>query len=164
MPNPELVLESSPHLRTEESVHRIMWTVTLTLLPAVFAAVYVFGFRALLLMLVCMIGSLSAELLAVRWRNTVWRLPDDGSIVVTGLLLGLTLPPGFPLFEAFLGGVYGNLHSREFSDAMFCKGLHIELRHDVVMQINPVIIFRHYLNHANSISTRIHTYNSTRCL
>ncbi len=31
----------------------------------------------------------------------------DGSAVITGLLLGLSLPPGFPMWMAFLGGFFG---------------------------------------------------------
>ena len=31
----------------------------------------------------------------------------DGSATITGLLLGLTLPAGMPLWMAFLGGAFG---------------------------------------------------------
>jgi electron transport complex protein RnfD len=31
----------------------------------------------------------------------------DGSALITGILLGLTLPPGIPLWMAFLGGAFG---------------------------------------------------------
>ncbi|MHC4958918.1 MAG: RnfABCDGE type electron transport complex subunit D, partial [Planctomycetota bacterium] len=31
----------------------------------------------------------------------------DGSAAITGILLGLTLPPGIPLWMAFLGGGVG---------------------------------------------------------
>jgi len=61
--------------------------------------------RALVLMVVCTAGAYGAEIVADRWRNGVWRMPGETSILITGLLLALTLPPGFPLFEAFLGGV-----------------------------------------------------------
>jgi electron transport complex protein RnfD len=43
-----LFVSVSPHIKSEETVGRIMWTVTLSLLPALFAGVYYFGPRAIL--------------------------------------------------------------------------------------------------------------------
>jgi electron transport complex protein RnfD len=37
----------SPHIRSVESVSRIMWTVILSLLPALLAGIYFFGPRAI---------------------------------------------------------------------------------------------------------------------
>jgi Na+-translocating ferredoxin:NAD+ oxidoreductase subunit D len=105
MPGIQLVIESSPHLRTEESVARIMWIVAATLVPALLVGVLVFGPGALVLTLATMAGALVTEAISDRWRSGSWSMPSDGSAVVTGLLLAMCLPPGFPLFEAFLGGV-----------------------------------------------------------
>jgi Na+-translocating ferredoxin:NAD+ oxidoreductase subunit D len=105
MPKPEFVLESSPHLSRGDSVSRMMWTVMLTLAPASVVSVYVFGLRALVLMAVCVAGAVGTEMVADRWRNGKWSVSGDGSIAITGLLLALTLPPGFPLFEALLGAI-----------------------------------------------------------
>jgi len=127
MPNLQLVIESSPHLRTAESIPRIMWTVAGTLAPAAAMGVYLFGPRAVLLILASLLGALLAEVLADRWRLSLWRVPSDGSAFVTGLLLALCLPPGFPLFEAFLGGlvaiavgkqVFGGLGHNIFNPAL----------------------------------------------
>ena len=102
---PELIIESSPHLRSHDTVERIMWTVVVALMPACVAAAIFFGPRALAVISAAMAGAYITEAVALRWKRDYWRTPADGSIVITGLLLGLTLPPAFPLFEAFIGGV-----------------------------------------------------------
>ena len=105
MPNPQLVIKSSPHLRTEETTPRIMWIVVATLVPALLMGFWAFGPRAILLTLATTLGALVAEAAADRWRTGSWRMPTDGSALLTGMLLAMCLPPTFPYFEAFLGGV-----------------------------------------------------------
>jgi Na+-translocating ferredoxin:NAD+ oxidoreductase subunit D len=100
--DPMLRLMPSPHLHAQDSTARIMWTVVATLVPVVLASVWFFGLGVLLVIAASMLGALLTERLfgpggAVR----------DGSAAITGLLLGLTLPPGFPLWMAFLGGGFG---------------------------------------------------------
>jgi Na+-translocating ferredoxin:NAD+ oxidoreductase subunit D len=105
MQNPQLVIKSSPHLRTEETTPRIMWIVVGTLAPALLMGFYAFGPRAILLTVAATLGALITEVVSDRWREGSWRVTTDGSAPVTGILLAMCLPPGFPLFEAFLGGV-----------------------------------------------------------
>ncbi len=98
------VVTSSPHVKDSESVPHIMHQVVLALLPAVLAAVYFFGFRAILVLLVSTGVSLLTEHLIQKWRGRSSTL-KDGSALITGILLGLILPPGFPLWAAGLGAV-----------------------------------------------------------
>jgi Na+-translocating ferredoxin:NAD+ oxidoreductase subunit D len=97
-----LELTAAPHVKGPDSTVRIMWTVVATLLPIVAASVYFFGPRALAVIIAATAGALITERLlgpggAVR----------DGSAAITGILLGLTLPSGFPLWMAALGGAFG---------------------------------------------------------
>jgi len=94
---------ASPHVRTAESTARIMWSVVLSLAPVVAASIYFFGPSAVLVLLASVAGCLITERLFGSVRSSL----ADGSAMITGLLLGLTLPPGFPLWMAFLGGVFG---------------------------------------------------------
>jgi electron transport complex protein RnfD len=94
---------ASPHVRSQESTARIMWSVVLSLLPAVGASIYFFGPSAVLVLAASMAGCLITERLFGAVRSSL----ADGSAMITGMLLGLTLPPGFPLWMAFLGGVFG---------------------------------------------------------
>lgn len=100
MTAPPLVVTASPHLKAPASTPVIMWTVVATLVPIVGAAFYLFGISSLLVITAALAGCLAAEAVFNRQRT----LPD-GSAVITGLLLGLTLPAALPLWMAFIGGV-----------------------------------------------------------
>ncbi|MFW6001088.1 MAG: RnfABCDGE type electron transport complex subunit D [Halanaerobium sp.] len=104
MNNPELVVTTSPHVRAEDTVSKIMWSVVIALLPAVFAAVYFFNMRAISVVLAGVIGAVISEYVFQKVRDkkiTIY----DGSAVVTGMLLALTLPPSIPLWTVFIGAV-----------------------------------------------------------
>lgn len=97
-----LELVASPHLKAPDSTARIMWTVVATLVPLVVASAWAFGPSALLVIGAATLGAVGAERLWGR-RGAV----GDGSAAITGLLLGLTLPAGLPLWMAVLGGAFG---------------------------------------------------------
>ncbi|MFW6267188.1 MAG: RnfABCDGE type electron transport complex subunit D [Halanaerobium sp.] len=102
--NNELIVTSSPHVRARDSVQKIMWSVVIALLPAVFAAVYFFKARAISVILTAVAGAVLTEYIFQKIRNKKITI-KDGSAVVTGLLLALTLPPSIPLWTAFFGSV-----------------------------------------------------------
>ena len=97
-----LQVSAAPHLPAPDSTPKIMWNVVGSLVPVVAASAWFFGPSALLVILAATVGALLPERL---WghRGSL----GDGSAVITGVLLGLTLPPGLPLWMAFLGGVFG---------------------------------------------------------
>jgi electron transport complex protein RnfD len=100
--DPQLRLMASPHLHAQDSTARIMWSVVVTLLPVVAAATWFFGVGALLIIATTTLGAMLTE--RILGPGGALR---DGSAAITGLLLGLTLPPGFPLWMAFVGGAFG---------------------------------------------------------
>lgn len=102
MTDPRLVVTASPHLTAGDSTPHIMWQVVASLVPVVLAGAWFFGISALLVVLASTIGAVLAERGFGR-PGTV----SDGSAVITGLLLGLTLPAGMPMWMAFLGAVFG---------------------------------------------------------
>ncbi len=102
MIDPRLELSASPHLKAPDSTPRIMWSVVASLVPVIGAAVYFFGVSALLVIAAATAGAVLTE----RGFGRKGSL-GDGSAMITGLLLGLTLPPGFPLWMAFIGGAFG---------------------------------------------------------
>lgn len=81
-----------------------MLNVVLALLPVAGFAVFSFGLNALLLLLTTTGAAVLTEHLLCRWAGKESTI-SDWSAAVTGLLLGLTLPPIFPLWMAFVGGV-----------------------------------------------------------
>lgn len=100
--SPPLVVAPSPHLKGRTTTPRIMWAVVGSLAPIVAASAYFFGLSALLVLAAAVLGAVATE--ATFGRTLTVR---DGSAAITGLLLGLTLPPGIPLWMAFLGGAFG---------------------------------------------------------
>ncbi|GAB4390882.1 MAG: RnfABCDGE type electron transport complex subunit D [Thermodesulfovibrionales bacterium] len=99
---PELVVSVSPHLKSEESVARIMWTVNVALLPAFLMGVYMFGLRALYVTALCIVASLASEWFMEKMSNREVTL-SDGSAFLTGLLLGMNLPATVPFYVPVIG-------------------------------------------------------------
>ena len=101
----KLTVASSPHIRGNFRTNRIMADVMLALTPALAVGVVRFGMDALILTLVCMASAVAAEWLfgvLTRSRNTT----VDGSALVTGMLLAMTLPHTCPLWLAAGGSVF----------------------------------------------------------
>lgn len=97
-----LVVTASPHLRGRDSTPRIMWNVVGSLVPVVAAAAWFFGISALLVIAAAVAGCVTAE-----WAFGKPGALRDGSAAITGLLLGLCLPAGMPMWMAALGGLFG---------------------------------------------------------
>jgi len=104
-PPERLIISSSPHFLDNESVPKIMHTVVMALFPAMAAGVYFFGARALLLYVVCIGTSLGTEYAFQKKRNKPIKI-HDGSAIITGILLAMTLPPDFSVFGAILGSFF----------------------------------------------------------
>jgi len=101
-PEDRLLLTASPHLKSPDSTPKIMWNVVGSLVPIMVVAVYYFGPSAVLVMASAILGAMGVEWVFGKNRS-IW----DGSAAITGILLGLCLPAGFPLWMAFLGGAFG---------------------------------------------------------
>lgn len=105
MPNSEYIVRSSPHFKDQDSVPKIMYTVVIALLPAMFASVYFFRFRAVTLYIACLAACLATEAIFLWLRKKPFQSLWDGSAVITALLLAMTLPPGLSLELAVIGSV-----------------------------------------------------------
>ncbi|MBC8523088.1 RnfABCDGE type electron transport complex subunit D [PVC group bacterium] len=101
----QLLLQTSPFLRRGMSTPRLMTEVIIALIPVVITACWFFGIGALLIILAAVAGAVLTE-----WffspKPRGYSL-FDGSGILTGILLGLTLPPGIALWMAFVGGAVG---------------------------------------------------------
>ena len=97
----KLKVSASPFIHGPDSVATIMWNVVGAMVPIVAASFWFFGVSALLVIAAACAGALATE----RAFGPGGSL-RDGSAVITGVLLGLTLPAGMPLWIAFLGGAF----------------------------------------------------------
>ncbi|TFH32301.1 MAG: RnfABCDGE type electron transport complex subunit D, partial [Myxococcales bacterium] len=106
MPTPGKTLEirTSPHIVSGYSVDSIMFNVVLALLPATGFAVYAFGLAGLLTLIMALLSCVLTEHVICRAAGKPTTI-GDWSVTITGLLYGLTLPPGLPLWMVAVGGV-----------------------------------------------------------
>jgi Na+-translocating ferredoxin:NAD+ oxidoreductase subunit D len=126
---PRLDIASSPHVRSPESVPRIMWTVLACLLPATVWAVYLWGLAAATVIATCTGGAVVFEAIAQRIAGKPLSV-SDGSAALTGLLLAFTLPPGVSVFVCLVGAfvavvvakaVFGGLGHNPFNPALTAR-------------------------------------------
>ena len=101
--DPDLLLFHAPLLRQGMTTPNAMRDVLYALAPVTLASLWFFGISAALILASCIAGAILAEWLFAN-RETRGESLRDASGILTGLLLGLTLPPGLPLWMAFLGG------------------------------------------------------------
>ncbi len=99
-----LQIHTAPHINNDASVDVIMRNVVYALLPVVVFAVYAFGLAALLTLIVAVTSCLLIENLLCRWSKRATTI-NDWSVVITGVIYGLTLPPGLPIWMTFVGAV-----------------------------------------------------------
>lgn len=98
----KLTVASSPHVRCNETIPKIMWNVVAALVPAAAFGVYYFGVNALVNIIVAIVSAVIFEFLwekAMHKRITI----TDGSAVITGLLLAMTCPPSLPWWMSIVG-------------------------------------------------------------
>ena len=98
----QIIVSSSPHIRTPKTTQKLMLDVLIALCPALIAAIILFGWRSLLLASVCVASCMLFEFLSckvMKRPNTV----GDLSCVVTGLILSFNLPVTFPVWMAGVG-------------------------------------------------------------
>ena len=96
---------SSPHIRRARTTSTIMLDVILALLPAGAAGVFYFGTRALLVILLAVVGAVASEFLYNRLTHRKQTI-GDFSAVVTGLLLAYNMPVSVPLWMPVVGAFF----------------------------------------------------------
>ena len=122
----KLLISVSPHIHSGATTPRIMFTVCLSLLPAVVVSAAVFGLRAFYLYLITVLSCVVFE----SAFNRIARRPNsasDGSAILTGILLAMNLPVSAPWWIAVVGGfvsiviakmVFGGLGGNLFNPAL----------------------------------------------
>ncbi len=100
-----LLVSSSPHIREDVSVPKVMYGVVIALVPALIGSVYFYGMRALFLTALACVAGLATEAVIQRARRVPVTI-RDGSALVTGILLAFNLPPGVPWWIPVVGSVF----------------------------------------------------------
>jgi electron transport complex protein RnfD len=104
MKEENLYISPGPHIYSKESFSHMMKDAIIALMPAIFASVYFFRMKAIILILVsvasCVVFDAIIQLLMKR-KITVF----DCSAVVTGILFAMIMPPTLPIWACILGSL-----------------------------------------------------------
>jgi Na+-translocating ferredoxin:NAD+ oxidoreductase subunit D len=107
-PGEMLMIGASPHIRAKDTTTGIMGWVIVAVMPVTIYGIYIGGWHAFTVIAMSIIGAVGTEAVIQRLRHMPITL-FDLSAVVTGLLLGLTLPPMLPFWMPLIGGIVAML-------------------------------------------------------
>jgi len=143
---------SGPHTHGKEDTPKIMRLVLLALTPATAFGIYQFGWPALFLWLITILSCIIFEAFSL-WlaRKPILSYIGDGSAILTGWLLAMTLPPWAPWWIGVLGGaiaiilgkqVFGGVGQNIFNPAMLARvALLISFPVQMTLWVNPLPMF-----------------------
>ena len=123
---------SGPHIKQLDTIEKTMWNVVIALVPAIIASVYFFGTYSLYLIGAAALTCVIVEIPFHKKLSGGKRLIGDGSAVVTGVILGLSLPPASPWWIPILGGalsiiigkqLFGGLGNNIFNPALVGRAI-----------------------------------------
>lgn len=128
-----LTLRPAPHCHSMFNVARTMVAVMVCLAPATAFGLYQFGWPAIFLFALTIVFSYIFEILClVIAGKPVLRFATDGSALLTGWLVAMTLPPWAPWWVAVTGAgiaivigkhVFGGLGQNLFNPAMVARAM-----------------------------------------
>jgi len=126
MCNP-LNISPSPHIHGKESTKKLMYGVVLALMPAPITSIYFFGTGAIIVTATSVMSCMALEYLIQRFILKKPLSINDGSALVTGLLLALNLPSNIPVLVIIIGSLvaigvakmtFGGLGNNPFNPAL----------------------------------------------
>jgi len=100
-----LIASSSPHIRSDESISKIMRDVVIALLPATLAGLYYFRLGAAKVIFFSVLAAVITEAVVQKIRKQEVTI-NDWSAVVTGLLLAFNIPASAPWWLPVIGSVF----------------------------------------------------------
>ena len=120
--NLKLIASSSPHIRSNENTRSIMLDVIIAMLPALVWAIYNFGFKALISVVVSVVACLFWEWL---YRKLLKKPQSIGdlSAVVTGMLLAFVCPPELPWWALIIGAFFSLVVVKQLYGGIGCNFL-----------------------------------------
>lgn len=102
MENNNLLVSSTPHIRSDETIQSIMRDVVIALLPAAIMGIILFGVRAAVLIITSVISCMFFEALFQKLAKKPITIKDF-SAVITGLLLAMNIPASAPVWMPVVG-------------------------------------------------------------
>jgi electron transport complex protein RnfD len=128
--NQKLIVSPSPHISGDYSIRKLMMHVVIALIPAFLVSVWFFGYAAVLVTAISVASCVLFEYIIQRFVMKVKPTVDDGSAVVTGVLLAFNVPANLPVWMIILGALvaigiakmsFGGLGNNPFNPALVAR-------------------------------------------
>jgi len=122
-----LTISGSPHIQDDQSVKKIMYNVILAMIPALLVSFYYFGYGAVKVTLISVASCLLFEYLIQRFLIKGKTSINDGSAMITGVLLAFNVPSNLPVWIIIIGAFvsigiakmsFGGLGKNPFNPAL----------------------------------------------
>lgn len=126
----KLIVSPSPHISGDYSIRKLMMHVVIALIPAFLVSVWFFGYAAILVTAVSVASCVLFEYIIQRFVMKVKPTIDDGSALVTGVLLAFNVPANLPVWIIILGALvaigiakmsFGGLGNNPFNPALVAR-------------------------------------------
>ncbi len=127
MDNKKLTISLSPHIHGDQNVKKIMYGVIIAMLPALLVSFYYFGLNAVRVTLIAITASILFEYLIQRFLIKGKTTINDGSAIITGILLAFNVPSNLPWWIIVIGSLvaigiakmtFGGLGKNPFNPAL----------------------------------------------
>ncbi len=105
MEDEKIIISASPHVHSDKTSKRVMYDVLIALVPALLVSFYVFGLSAMIMTSVAVISCLLFEYLIQKYILKTTITVNDGSALITGILLAFNLPATLPLWMVIMGSL-----------------------------------------------------------
>lgn len=123
-------VSGSPHVHGDASTKKIMYGVVYAMIPAMLVSVYFFGLGAIRVTILAVIGCLFFEWVFQKYLIKGPVTVNDGSALVTGILLAFNVPSNLPWYMVLLGSLvaigmakssFGGLGKNIFNPALVAR-------------------------------------------
>jgi Na+-translocating ferredoxin:NAD+ oxidoreductase subunit D len=122
-----LTVTPSPHIHQGDSVNKIMRRVIFALIPALVWSFVVFGMASIVVTLTAVVACMGFEYAIQKWLLKKEPTLNDGSAILTGILLAMNVPSTLPWWIVVIGALvaigvgkmsFGGLGQNPFNPAL----------------------------------------------
>ena len=105
MVDQKIIISASPHVHSASTSQRVMYDVLIALIPAFLVSLYVFGLSALIMTSVAVVSCIIFEYIIQKYLLKTEVTVNDGSALITGILLAFNLPSTLPIWMVITGSL-----------------------------------------------------------
>jgi len=125
--NTKVLVAPSPHIHSGDTIQKNMYGVVFAMLPALFLSFFYFGMGAIIVTLTAVASCYLFEFLIQKYLLHVEPSVNDGSALITGILLAFNMPANLPIWIIIIGALvaigigkmtFGGLGNNVFNPAL----------------------------------------------